>query len=39
MIFAGIDIGSNTAKTALIKDRAIIGTRVIPSPEGRYPGV
>ncbi|MCF8075787.1 MAG: acyl-CoA dehydratase activase [Desulfotignum sp.] len=31
MIFAGIDIGSNTAKAALIQDRAIIGVRVIPT--------
>jgi predicted CoA-substrate-specific enzyme activase len=31
MIFAGIDIGSNTAKAALVEDRAILGVRVIPT--------
>ncbi|MFO7989974.1 MAG: acyl-CoA dehydratase activase [Desulfotignum sp.] len=31
MIFAGIDIGSNTAKAALIKDNTLVGTRVMPT--------
>ncbi len=31
MIFAGIDIGSNTAKAALIKDKTLMGTRVMPT--------
>ena len=31
MISAGIDIGSNTAKAALIRDRTILGTKVIPT--------
>jgi len=31
MISAGIDIGSNTAKAALIRDRTILGVRVIPT--------
>jgi len=31
MIFAGIDIGSITAKAALIKDHKLVGTRVIPT--------
>ncbi len=31
MIFAGIDIGSITAKSALIKDNKLLGTRVIPT--------
>jgi (R)-2-hydroxyacyl-CoA dehydratese activating ATPase len=31
MIFAGIDIGSNTAKAALIRDGAISGVRVMPT--------
>ncbi len=31
MIFAGIDIGSITAKAALIKDNKLLGTRVIPT--------
>jgi len=31
MIFAGIDIGSNTAKAALLKDNKILGTLVIPT--------
>jgi predicted CoA-substrate-specific enzyme activase len=31
MIYAGIDIGSNTAKAALIKDGTIVGTRVMPT--------
>ncbi len=31
MIYAGIDIGSITAKAALIRDRILIGTQVIPT--------
>jgi predicted CoA-substrate-specific enzyme activase len=31
MMFAGIDIGSNTAKAALIKDGTLMGTRVMPT--------
>ena len=31
MIYAGIDIGSNTAKAALIKDTTLLGTRVMPT--------
>ncbi|WP_022664009.1 acyl-CoA dehydratase activase [Desulfospira joergensenii] len=31
MIFAGIDIGSITAKAALIKDNRVVATRVIPT--------
>jgi predicted CoA-substrate-specific enzyme activase len=31
MIYAGIDIGSITAKAALIKDDKLLGTRVIPT--------
>jgi len=29
MIYAGIDIGSITAKAALIKDNQVLGTHVI----------
>lgn len=31
MIYAGIDIGSNTAKTALIENDQILGTHITPS--------
>jgi predicted CoA-substrate-specific enzyme activase len=31
MMFAGIDIGSNTAKAALIRDGTLVGTRVMPT--------
>jgi predicted CoA-substrate-specific enzyme activase len=31
MMYAGIDIGSNTAKAAVIKDGQLVGTHVIPT--------
>lgn len=31
MIFAGIDIGSITAKAALIRNKQVLGTRIIPT--------
>ena len=31
MIYAGIDIGSSTAKAALIKKNRLLGTHVIPT--------
>ncbi|WP_300461514.1 acyl-CoA dehydratase activase [Desulfobacula sp.] len=31
MMYAGIDIGSNTAKAAVIKDGQLLGTQVIPT--------